>query len=309
MNKSIKYSVIIPAYSGQNALYELTERLIAFFSDKNCEYKIILVFDCGLEGTWNIIKKLKSKYPDTIMGIRLTKNFGQHNAIMCGIEYADSEFIITMDEDLQHLPEEISLLIEKQKEFNYDLVYGKYAELKHSFFRNITSRIIKILLAGSVKGLNKDYTSFRIVKTSVAKTVAKMRSYYTFLDGYLAWATENTSSVLVSHDERKEGKSTYTLRKLIIHSIYIFLTFSKIPIILLITTSVLSFLTSFLYAGWIILRKIIYNDLIQGYSSLIVVTTFGTGILLLGIAILGEYLYQINQNSINKPDYLINEVL
>ena len=134
----MKYSIIIPVYNGEQTLVALNQKLHNFF-EKKSTFEIIFVYDCGKDNSWEVLLGIKKKFPETVKLIRLSRNFGQHNALICGFEYAKGDFIITMDEDLQHAPEDIQILIEKQQEKDYDVVYGKYETRKHSGFRNLGS--------------------------------------------------------------------------------------------------------------------------------------------------------------------------
>jgi len=304
-----KYSVVIPVYKGEKTISVLAEEIIAFFKSINESCEIVFVFDCGPDNSWQVIKSLCRQYPGIVNGVRLSRNFGQHNATICGFRYAKGEFIITMDEDLQQQPSNIIQLINKQKVGDFDLVYGKYAEVKHSGFRNVTSRILKKLLRVGIPELHPDYTSFRLIKGSIAKYTLEMNNSYTFLDGYLSWITGNVSSVVVDHQERAYGVSSYSTKMLIAHSVNIFVTFSKLPIRILAYTSFIITTLSFIYALYVILRRIIYNDFITGFSTFAIMGGIGIGVILFGLGIIGEYIQRINTKTTRKPTFIAIEVI
>jgi undecaprenyl-phosphate 4-deoxy-4-formamido-L-arabinose transferase len=303
----MRISIIIPVYNGEKTLpiliASIKENLISQ------EYEIILIHDCGKDNSWEVIKSLKNENPNLIQAIKLSRNFGQHNAIICGIKYAKGEYIVTMDEDLQHNPKYIVELIKEQKEKNCDVVYGKYYVRNHNLFRNITSKMLNKLMKIGIPELHPDYSSFRLIKNNIAKKVLEMNNSYTFLDGYISWITTNISSILVQHEKRYEGKSSYTLRKLINHSINIFVTFSDIPIRLVTLSSFVVFFISALYSIYLILRKFLYNDLISGYTSNMVILGFGIGLILFSIGTVGEYIHRINLKSTKRPNYFESEIL
>ncbi|MDT8394535.1 MAG: glycosyltransferase family 2 protein [Bacteroidales bacterium] len=306
----MRLSIIIPAYKGDDSLAHLYEKILDFFSNhQEYSYEVIFVFDSGNETTWQVIKEIKSKYPKHVKGIRLSRNFGQHNALICGIKHANSDFLITMDEDLQHDPSDIIKLINKQKEGNYDLVYANLVRLKHSFYRNLTSRILKGLIRLSIPGLPSEYSAYRLIKTNLAKETLSMNNSYTFLDGYLSWITLYSSSIDIQHYKRPIGKSSYSLRKLINHALNIFFTFSNAPIRLLTYISVIIFTFSTIYAIYLIIRKLIYDDLISGYASTMIILGFGIGIIVFGMGIIGEYLYRINLKTTKRPNYIETEII
>jgi len=257
----MKFSIIVPVYNGEHTVELLAEKINLFFSKTTNTHELIFVHDCGKDNSAQVLSKL-SLNSDKIKVIYLNRNFGQHNAIICGFNYCSGDFIITMDEDLQHDPEDIELLIKEQQESKADVVYGTSEVLGHSFFRNFTSKIIKNFLAIAIPELHKDYSAFRMIKISIAKEVIQMRNSYTFLDGYLTWITQNVSSVKVSHNKRVAGESSYNVKMLINHLLNIVFTFSKLPVKLLTYISLIFLFLSIVYSSYIIIRKIFFNDLL-----------------------------------------------
>lgn len=302
-----KYSIIIPVYNGELTIAELVQKIIDFFNSNIFNFEIILIYDCGYDNSWQQIVKLKHKYKGLVKGIRLTRNFGQHNALIAGFIEANGDFIVTMDEDLQHNPHDIIHLINKQKEGNFDLVYGSPIITKHSFSRNITSFVLKKIVAIGIPELHNDYSAFRLVKTQIAKKTIEMNNSYTFVDGFLSWITTNVSSVEVSHSPRFAGKSSYNIKKLLNHAINIFVTFSVFPIRILTFSSIIIFILSLIYAGYLLIRKIFYNDLITGYASTMIILGIGFGLAMFGLGILGEYIYRISLKTTKRPNFIISE--
>jgi polyisoprenyl-phosphate glycosyltransferase len=302
-------SFIIPVYQGERTIEPLFDEIVSACNEYGYQFEVVFIWDCGPDLSWGKILSLKSKYPEKIIGIRLTRNFGQHNAIICGFSKANGDFMLTMDEDLQHNPKDVKLLVQKQQEANYDVVYGSYTNSQHNSFRNITSRILKSLLEIGISELNRDYSPFRMIKRDIALATVDMQNSYTFLDGYISWVTSNVASIEVSHNIRKAGVSSYTLRKLIRHSINIFITFSTLPIRVVTYLSLLFFVFTFAYAFYILMQKLIFNNLIPGFASIIVILGFGIGSILLSISVLGEYIHRINLKTTRRPNFRISEIL
>ena len=302
-------SIIIPVYNGEKTISELFNQINDFCNKHEFTFEVIFIWDCGLDDSWQVIQKIKSQNPENVKGIHLSRNFGQHNAILAGIDIAKGEFIITMDEDLQHSPKDILLLIKKQKEKNSDVVYGKYSELNHSYFRNITTKIMKKMLRISIPELHYEYSAFRLIKGSIAKEITKMRNSYTFLDGYLSWLTDDIQFTLVSHNKRIGGRSSYSTKKLIEHSINIFVTFSNLPIRFLSKLSIIIFISTFIYSLYIALRVIIIDDMSMGFPTIIILLGIGVGSIMLGIGILGEYLYRVNLKTTKRPNYFVKKII
>ncbi|OUJ75351.1 glycosyltransferase family 2 protein [Hymenobacter crusticola] len=300
-----EYSVVVPVYQGEATIRPLTLQLQACFRELGQAFEIIFVCDGGPDNSWQVIQTLRTELGnDIIKAVQLSRNFGQHNALLCGFGHARGRFIITMDEDLQHRPADIARLLHRQAEADYDVVYGKYETLQHSTFRNITSRAMGRLLRLGIPDLHPDYSAFRLIKAEVARQCLTMRNSYTFLDGYLTWVTNHVASVPVVHQERTVGKSAYTVGKLVAHSINIFATFSDLPIRLLSVTSVVVFLLTSAYSIYVLVRKFMYNDFLLGFPSLIISIGFGVGLLLLGMGILGEYTHRINLKTTRRPNFI-----
>ncbi len=302
------YSIIIPVYNGEQTVENLYTRIKQFFTDKYL-YEVIFVYDCGKDNSWEVLLKIKMQNPQNVKLIRLSRNYGQHNALICGFEYAKGDFIVTMDEDLQHAPEDIQKLIDKQNEMDYDVVYGKYEIRNHSGFRNAGSSILKRIIDVGIPDIHPDYSAFRLIKAGIAKSCITMRNSYTFLDGYISWITTNCSSCIVSHSERQGGVSAYTFSKLINHTINIFVTFSNLPIRFLTKLSFFVLFVMTLYSTYIIIRKLVFNDLAMGYPSLVIIVGFGVGLIMLALGIIGEYIYRINLKTTQRPNYNIDKTI
>ncbi|QKG51621.1 glycosyltransferase family 2 protein [Hymenobacter sp. BRD67] len=300
-----QYSVVVPTYRGQDTIRPLAHQIDTYFRSAGLSYELIFVNDCGPDQSWEVMQTLQREMGDDLVKIvRLTRNFGQHNALICGFAHVRGQFIVTMDEDLQHSPADIGRLIAAQASGNFDVVYGKYETLQHSGFRNVTSTLLKKLLRASIPDLHPDYTAFRLIRTSIARHCLEMRNSYTFLDGYLTWITNNVASVVVTHGERAAGQSSYTVGKLIEHSINIFVTFSDLPVRIFSLTSVGIFFLTTCYTLYVLFRKLIFNDLSAGFPTLAILLGFGVGIILLGMGILGEYIHRINLKTTRRPIFV-----
>lgn len=307
MKDFVTYSVVVPVYQGEATVEELFAQIRAFFEDKQDSFEVIFVSDGAKDRSWIKIKNLKKKYPEYIQGIQLSRNFGQHNATICGIVFANGDFIITMDEDLQHAPREIEKLLKKQKLTNLDVVYGTYAKPKHGLFRNLSSLFLRKILNVALPDLFPQYSSFRLIKANIAKATLDMNHPYPFLDAYLSWLTTYVGNTQVEHYKRVEGVSSYDLQKLLRHSIHIIFNFSNLPIRLFSYLSFLLFFLSTGYALFVLMRKIIYDDLITGFATIAIFLGMGFGMVFLGIGLLGEYIQHINLKTTQKPKYLVKE--
>ncbi len=302
----VKFSVVIPVYRAVDTLPILVDHIQRELGAQL--HEIIFVFDYGNPFSLTKIKELCATH-NFVKGIELSRNYGQHNATICGFSVVNnSRFIITMDEDLQHLPEDIQKLIHQQTISEADVIYGIYEERSHSFFRNLTSKLLKKLLEVGIPELSRHYSSFRLIKTEIAKQTIGMRNSYTFLDGYLTWVTNSVSAIPVSHGSSQAGQSSYSIRRLVEHSINIFVTFSVLPIRLLTYFSILFFFLSFSYSIYIIISKLTIIDYDAGFPTLVSMLGFGFGSILLGLGIIGEYIQRINLKTTNRPNFVIKEI-
>ncbi len=217
-NERIVISVVIPVYRAEDCLVELYRRIVEAFQDFSLPFEILMIEDSGGDNSWNIIQELSSQ-DFRIRGIKLSRNYGQHNALLCGIREARGETIVTLDDDLQHPPEEISKLITKLNE-GYDVVYGPPLRETHGLLRNLASLITKLALEGAMGTENaRQVSALRVFHTHLRDGFSDFRSPTVNIDVLLTWSTSNFTAVRVQHDERKHGQSGYTPRKLVQHAL------------------------------------------------------------------------------------------
>ena len=222
-------SIVIPVYNSQESLRPLIERLAPVLAELCSAYEVILVNDASRDQSWQVVSALAAEY-EWLYGINLMRNFGQHNALLCGIRAAQYELIITMDDDLQHPPEELHLLFEKLAE-GYDVVYGTPAQEQHGFLRDLASQITKLALQNAM-GVDtaRRVSALRIFRTQVRNAFATFSGPYVSIDVLLTWGTTRFTAITVRHDPRTLGTSNYTLRKLITHTLNMMTGFSVLPL-------------------------------------------------------------------------------
>lgn len=300
---SIRLSVVIPVYRSQATVQELCRRLVAALEPIGLSFEIILVEDCGGDNSWNVIQEI-AENDQRVRGIQLSRNFGQHAATICGFGQARGEWIATLDDDLEQAPEFLPDLYRKALE-GHDLVYGVYPQRTHKAWRNITSAAARWLFNKAIPSLNYTYTSFRVIRGDIARELPRFDSPFPFVDGYLSWLTNHYASVEVPHGERTSGTSNYTLKKLITHTINIFVTFSDLPLRMASWLGLLAFL---LGMGWLVVivsRYFLGGISVTGFSSIMAAILLFGGVQLLMLGIFGEYLGRMNFKSSKKPLFLI----
>jgi len=284
-------------------LHELHQRLIDVLGSLAVEFEIIFVEDCGPDNSWEVIEELAKTDPH-VRGIKLSRNFGQHAATICGICHAKGEQIITMDDDLEQSPEDIPKLLTKAEE-GYALIYGTYSQRSHAWWRNVTSDIGRWVFNKAIPSLNYEYTAFRLIDGRVAKALTEFDSPFPFVDGYLAWVTNHCASVPVMHSPRASGTSNYSLRKLLAHTLNIFVTFSDVPLRIASYLGLLFFFIGMFWFAAVIFGKITGYITVSGFASVVAAIVLFGGIQLLILGVFGEYLGRVNFKSSRKPLFLV----
>lgn len=266
-------------------------------------FELVLVEDCGGDGSWQVISEIAAG-DSRVRGIQLSRNFGQHAATICGFSLAKGDWIATLDDDLEQAPEKLPDLYHKAQE-GYDLVYGVYPERSHKAWRNVTSDVARWLFRKAIPSLNYAYSSFRVVRGDLARELGRFDSPFPFVDGYLSWLTNRCASVEVPHGVRAHGTSNYTFRKLLTHTINIFVTFSDLPLRLASWLGLLTFLMGMGWLGIIVLRYLIGGISVSGFASIMAAILLFGGVQLLVLGVFGEYLGRMNFKSSRKPLFLV----
>jgi undecaprenyl-phosphate 4-deoxy-4-formamido-L-arabinose transferase len=301
--QTLDVSIVVPVYGGTKALPELRDRVATAMSAAGLAHELILVDDRGQAEAWPVIRDLARNFPD-VVGIRLSRNFGQHAATVCGIEQARGKWIVTMDDDLEHPPEAITSLLDAGSE-DHPLIYGVFARRTHAGYRNLSSELMRRTLKRAFPDLNEDYSSFRAIHAPLARELPNFRLSKPYIDGMLSWMTSSVRTVEVAHGEREHGKSTYTLRKLLSHAVNIFVTFSHLPLRLASYGGATLALVSFVYLMFVIHAYFTGSITNPGYTSLMSVILFACGIQLLILGVLGEYVGRLMGAAYRKPVYLV----
>lgn len=222
-------SIIVPVYNGGETITLLYDGILEREKVDGYSSEFIFLFDFGDEISLKILHDLQRRDPERVKSYYFKENYGQHKAILFGISKSKGEIIVTMDDDLQQSPSDVVKLIMKQKEGNFDIVYGTYPFPNHSLIRNIASLALKKLLTGSIKGLYKGFSSFRLLNRDIANRLLDSRGPdYDFIDANLGKISSNISEIKVLHNKSLKSASAYSLQKLILHIFFIIITYTKI---------------------------------------------------------------------------------
>ena len=299
-----KLSVVVPVYNSQDTLPILVEGISKVLDKQKLEHEIILVNDGSQDNSWRIIESLIPNYP-CIRAFNLMRNYGQHNALLCGIRHANNDIIVTLDDDLQHPPEEIPKLLSKLDE-GYDVVYGAPETEKHSFWRNVTSKLMKYILRKAMRvSTAQNISAFRAFRTEIREAFRDYKGTFVSIDVLLSWGTTKFSSVTVKHNKQMVGKSRYTLKKLMNHALTLITGFSILPLQVSSLVGFLSIIFGVIVLVYVVVKYIKSGGVVPGFTFLASTLAIFSGVQLFAIGMIGEYLGRLFTRSLDFPTYTI----
>lgn len=297
-------SIVIPCYNSEQTIGKVVDLAVAEFEKlDNYDCEFVLVNDFSRDNTWNAIETLAQRYPN-VKGINLAKNFGQHNAIMAGLNYTEGDLILGMDDDMQNHPSQIPLFLAKMEE-GFDIVFGVFKQRKFSVMKNITGAISRFLLWHLLeRPKHIQMSSFWCCRRYVRDEVVKYDGYNTFLQVLFFRTTHNIANIEIEHFAREVGESNYNFRR----GLKLFLSclnFTVIPLRLATIFGTLFSAAGFVGALVVLIRKIVNPSIAIGWSSLMcaMLALFGISFLMLGI--IGEYIGKLMLNINKTPQYVI----
>lgn len=305
--KMKKVSFIIPCYRSANTLPHVVAEIQDTMKKINqYEYEIILINDCSPDQTFECIRNL-CKEDSKIIGINLAKNFGQHAALMAGFNNATGDYVVCLDDDGQTPADEVDKLLEKLEE-GYDAVYAKYGKKKHSLFRNLGSKVNELMTRWMLAKPKELYiSSYFAVQRYIVEDMIRYQNSYPYVIGLVLRATKNIVNVEVKHREREEGRSGYTIKKLLALWFNGFTAFSVKPLRIATVIGAICAVLGFLYGIYTIVKKFINPDVPLGFSSQMAAIVFFGGMIMLMLGLIGEYIGRIYISINNSPQYVIRE--
>lgn len=297
-------SVVVPVYNSEGSLRPLVERLEPVLRAIAGEFELILVNDGSRDGSWAVVAELAARHP-WIRGLDLMRNYGQHNALLCGIRAARHGIVLTMDDDLQHPPEEIPKLLAELAR-GADVVYGTPAQESHGFLRDLASQATKLALQKSMGAATaRRVSAFRAFRTPVRDAFADYRNQYVSIDVLLTWGTTRFSAVVVRHDPRTIGASNYTLRKLLTHALNMVTGFSAAPLQLASVVGFACTLFGVVILAYVLWNKIVHGSDVRGFTFLASMIAIFSGAQLFALGVLGEYLARMHFRMMDRPTYAV----
>lgn len=303
---NVDVSVVVPVYNSEATLRALAERTFAVLDARGLRGEMVFVEDGGADGSWDVLRAIRDERPGRVTIVQLMRNYGQHNALMCGFRRAQGDVIVTIDDDLQNPPEEIPRLLDALRTRDLDLVYGLYESKRHASWRNAGSKLVNVFYR-AVFGNDVTVASFRAMRRPLLEAILEYDLNYTFVDGLLAWNTRRIGQTPVAHEPRREGRSGYDVRKLLVLALNLFTNFSLVPLQVVsacgLLVSAVGFALALYYLGCALASEIV----VPGYASTIIAILMIGGTQLLGLGIIGEYLGRLHLNVNRKPQYRVRE--
>jgi glycosyltransferase involved in cell wall biosynthesis len=307
-NESLRdgLSVVVPVYNSEQSLTPLVERLHSVLPSLAADWEIILVNDGSRDRSWDVVSDLAARHP-RVRGLRMLRNYGQHNALLAGVREARFVITVTMDDDLQHQPEEIPKLLTKLTD-DWDVVYGTPSTLPHSLWRNFFSRFTKGALGFAMRiDTLPDISAFRAFRTDLRRAFHAYSSPEVIIDVLLSWGTSRFTSVKCEHLPRTIGRSNYTPLRLFNSAMFILTGYSTAPLRLASSVGFLFTFFGFGVLAYVLVRYFIAGGSVPGFPFLASAIAIFSGAQLFAIGIIGEYLARIFNRSVERPVYVIKE--
>ncbi|MCD7867807.1 MAG: glycosyltransferase family 2 protein [Clostridiales bacterium] len=303
------YSVVVPVFNSEHMLRELYTRIRKVFEEEIREdFELILVDDNSKDDSFSVMKALRKEDP-RVKIIQMARNFGQHPALLCGFSYAKGDFIITMDDDLQHPPEEIPRLINtiKQRD-DVDVIIAKYENRKHGLIRRIGTRL-SVYATSKMLGKDPDLeiTSFRLMRRFIVEAILQTNTHAPQIGNLLVLTSGRIINVPVRHDARAYGKSGYSFRRLVRDLLFDITSHTDFPLMVVRRIGTLSFLFSIILSFYYLFRYFAFGVSVEGFTTLVLLQLAFGGLILLSLGIIGTYLMNILNESKKMPHYVVRQ--
>lgn len=297
-------TVLVPVYNSEGSLRPLVERLEPVLARLASEYELILVNDGSRDGSWAVVQELARAKP-WVRGICMMRNYGQHNALLCGVRAARYELVVTMDDDLQHPPEELEKLL-LALDGNTDVVYGTPQKERHGLLRDLASRVTKLALEKSMGADTASKVSaFRVFRAELRRAFENYQSQFVSIDVLLTWGTTRFKAVAVRHDPRTIGVSNYTFKKLVTHAMNMMTGFSTLPLQLASWMGFAFTVLGLALVVFLVVRYLVEGSEVRGFTFLASLISIFSGAQLFALGILGEYLARMHFRMMDRPTYAV----
>jgi undecaprenyl-phosphate 4-deoxy-4-formamido-L-arabinose transferase len=296
-------SVVVPCYRSEKTVQPLLQRLQAVFQAAGQTWEVVFVDDDSPDGVGAVLDALRGEDPEHVGVVHLLRNAGQHAALMAGLHRVRGQVVVTMDDDLQHPPEEIPRLLAALGP-GVDVVYGGADHRRHAAWRNAGSALVRALMVATIgKPRRLVLSSFRAMRREVAEALTRARSPYLFLDAEVFRVTTRAVHVEVEHRARADGRSSYTLGALVRLATNLIFNHSALPLRLISVLGISAAVVALAFGSTIIARRILGIPQQMGWPSLAVLITFFGGATLFSLGMIGEYLIRIIHQTAQRPQF------
>lgn len=305
--KRAHVSVVVPVYNSEKSIEELCHRIDFTLRGIDHDYEIILVDDGSWDNSWSVMKSVRLRNRKAKI-IRLGRNFGQSNTLMCGLHHTSGDLIVTMDDDLQHPPEEIPKLIEAIENSGNDVVYGAFKKKQHSFVKNQGSYIYRWLTAAIFKNSSdRKKSSFMIIRKVLLPHIISDKTPNPVLGTMISSVTQKTSWIYVDHCKRFYGKTTYSMKKLVKQFLHAVFYYTNLPLRVASVLGLSSVVLSFILVCYYLIQYLRGGISVPGWTTLVLLILLLSGLILFSLGVIGEYLIRILQEVRRTPQYVIME--
>jgi glycosyltransferase involved in cell wall biosynthesis len=299
---------VIPVFNSEPIIETTVQRTVDFFEGKQLDYEIVLVNDGSSDGSWEKIKDI-AHYRSTVKAINLLKNYGQHNANLCGFRSAVGDWVITMDDDLQNPPEEIEKLIEKAEE-GYELIIGQFRQKKHAMYRRLGSRLINKInksIFATPDGIV--LSNFRLISRQVIDRICAYQTGHPYIPGLTIMFAHSVANVEVEHHSRSHAESNYNFSRILKLVATILFNYSSYPLRLMSYIGIIVAVLSLLIGGFYIAKGILFGASAPGWLTIVVLISIFSAIIMAMLGMIGEYLVRLINQTSNAQSYVIKEVV
>ncbi|MCJ7524169.1 MAG: glycosyltransferase family 2 protein [Candidatus Aminicenantes bacterium] len=301
------FSVVIPVFNSEESLVELHRKLCETFGLMDKTFELIFVNDCSHDGSLAVLQEIK-KNDQRIVVVDLYRNFGQQNALLCGFNYCKGEYVITMDDDLQNPPQEITKLYQKIRE-GYDAVFASYGKKKDKIYKNLGSFLIR-KLTQKIFNIKNDlrFSSFRIIRRAIIEELRLKKTSYPYISGMILNITRQITNVEVEHEKRRFGRSNYTFSKLVKLAFNLLINYSTYPLQIISFGGIVISIAAFSIGIFVFIRKLMVETVRTGWTTTVMLISFFASMFFLIAFIFGEYLKRILAEVEKNKQYAVKAV-
>jgi undecaprenyl-phosphate 4-deoxy-4-formamido-L-arabinose transferase len=308
VNSQVELSFVIPVYNGSRTVGKVVEDIHEIYAD--LELEVVLVNDGSHDDSERACIALRERHPKTVTFVHLSRNFGEHNAVMAGLNHATGAYVAVLDDDGQNPPGEVRRMYDELRARNYDVVYGRYRVKQHGWFRNLGSwfndRIANFMLN---KPRDLYLSSFKVMNRFVVDEITQYTGAFPYIDGLILRTTSNLGQVNVEHMDCEEARSNYTLRRLFLLWLNMFLNFSITPLRMSVLLGTVTSLISVLLMAAVVIDKLyITPNMPVGVPTVLITVVFFAGVQLVILGALGEYLGRLFLDQSKSPQFVVRYV-